>query len=77
MDRLELGTYIIAGAIPDGDLKLTVGNIALLSSFIEKLYEEWQPQLVVVGLPLNMDGTEQKLHSAPKNSPIAYMVDSK
>ncbi|GLX85183.1 putative pre-16S rRNA nuclease [Thalassotalea loyana] len=30
-------------------------------SDIEKLLKEWQPQLVVVGLPLNMDGTEQQL----------------
>lgn len=44
---------------------------------IEKLYEEWQPQLVVVGLPLNMDGTEQEVTQRAKNSPIAYMVDSK
>ncbi len=28
---------------------------------IEKLLKEWQPQLVVVGLPLNMDGSEQQL----------------
>ncbi|MGL4206290.1 MAG: Holliday junction resolvase RuvX [Aeromonadaceae bacterium] len=28
---------------------------------IEKLLKEWQPDLVVVGLPLNMDGTEQPL----------------
>ncbi|EIR95996.1 hypothetical protein YPPY45_1053, partial [Yersinia pestis PY-45] len=26
---------------------------------VEKLLKEWQPNLVVVGLPLNMDGTEQ------------------
>ena len=26
---------------------------------IEVLLKEWQPELVVVGLPLNMDGTEQ------------------
>ncbi len=26
---------------------------------IEKLLAEWQPGLLVVGLPLNMDGTEQ------------------
>ena len=25
---------------------------------IGKLIQEWQPDLVVVGLPLNMDGTE-------------------
>ena len=28
---------------------------------IEKLLKEWLPDLVVVGLPLNMDGTEQPL----------------
>ena len=39
MDRIELGTYMIAGAISDGDIRLTGGNIALLESFIEKLYE--------------------------------------
>lgn len=26
---------------------------------IEALLKEWQPDLIVVGLPLNMDGTEQ------------------
>ena len=39
MDRIELGTYMIAGAISDGDIKLTGGNVALLKNFIEKLYE--------------------------------------
>ncbi|WLI76719.1 Holliday junction resolvase RuvX [Kosakonia sp. H02] len=28
---------------------------------IEKLLKEWQPDAVIVGLPLNMDGTEQPL----------------
>ena len=28
---------------------------------IEKLLKEWQPDLVVVGLPLNMDGSEQEM----------------
>lgn len=28
---------------------------------IEKLLKEWQPDLIVVGLPLNMDGSEQPL----------------
>ena len=27
----------------------------------EKLLKEWQPELVVVGVPLNMDGTNQPL----------------
>lgn len=33
---------------------------------IEKLYEEWQPHLIVVGLPLNMDGTEQEVTQRAK-----------
>ncbi len=28
---------------------------------IEKLLKEWQPDLLIVGLPLNMDGTEQEI----------------
>jgi putative Holliday junction resolvase len=28
---------------------------------IERILKEWQPELVVVGLPLNMDGTEQPM----------------
>lgn len=28
---------------------------------IEKMLKEWQPDYIVVGLPLNMDGTEQPL----------------
>lgn len=30
-------------------------------STIKKLLDEWQPHLVVVGLPLNMDGTDSEL----------------
>ena len=30
-------------------------------SAIERLLNEWQPDYLVVGLPLNMDGTEQPL----------------
>ncbi|QZN96837.1 Holliday junction resolvase RuvX [Symbiopectobacterium purcellii] len=28
---------------------------------VEKVINEWQPDLLVVGLPLNMDGSEQEL----------------
>lgn len=28
---------------------------------VEKLLQEWQPDLVLVGLPLNMDGSESEL----------------
>ena len=33
---------------------------------VEKLIKEWQPDLVVVGLPLNMDGTEQMITQRAK-----------
>tara|TARA_B100002049_G_C16001534_1_gene341741 strand:- start:159 stop:587 length:429 start_codon:yes stop_codon:yes gene_type:complete len=34
---------------------------------IQHLYDEWQPDLVLVGLPLNMDGTDQPMtHLAKK-----------
>jgi putative Holliday junction resolvase len=33
---------------------------------IEKILKEWQPELVVVGLPLNMDGTEQPMTQRAK-----------
>ncbi|MDC3170002.1 UDP-N-acetylglucosamine 1-carboxyvinyltransferase [Paracoccaceae bacterium] len=39
MDRIELGTFIIAGAITNSDIKLTGGNTALLETFISKLNE--------------------------------------
>jgi UDP-N-acetylglucosamine 1-carboxyvinyltransferase len=39
MDRIELGTFIIAGAITNSDIKLTGGNTALLENFITKLNE--------------------------------------
>ncbi len=33
---------------------------------IEALLTEWQPELLIVGLPLNMDGTEQKMTAAAR-----------
>lgn len=33
---------------------------------IERLLQEWKPNLVIVGLPLNMDGTEQPLTASAK-----------
>ena len=39
---------------------------------IKKLLDEWQPELVVVGLPLNMDGTEQPMTQRAKK--FAYRV---
>jgi len=33
---------------------------------IQKLIDEWKPQILIVGLPLNMDGTEQKMTKAAR-----------
>ncbi|MBD3586134.1 Holliday junction resolvase RuvX [Salinimonas sp. HHU 13199] len=33
---------------------------------VETLYTQWEPDLVVVGLPLNMDGTEQEVTQRAK-----------
>lgn len=34
---------------------------------IERLIKEWQPQLLLVGLPLNMDGSEQEFTADRKS----------
>jgi putative holliday junction resolvase len=34
---------------------------------IEKLIKKWLPDALVVGIPLNMDGTEQRITSAARN----------
>lgn len=36
-------------------------------NIIARLLKEWQPEKVVVGLPLNMDGTEQLLTARARN----------
>lgn len=33
---------------------------------IAAIYQEWEPQIVVVGLPLNMDGSHQQITFAAK-----------
>ncbi len=33
---------------------------------MQKLLDEWQPQLLIVGLPLNMDGSEQTMTKAAR-----------
>lgn len=38
---------------------------------LEALLKEWQPDRVVVGLPLNMDGSEQPLTVRARNLPTA------
>lgn len=64
----DFGTYSIGCAIGQSITKTAQG----LPSFqaqdgipnwekIGKMLQEWKPDLLVVGLPLNMDGTEQPL----------------
>ncbi|MEZ2583319.1 Holliday junction resolvase RuvX [Kluyvera intermedia] len=36
-------------------------------NIIARLLKEWQPETVVVGLPLNMDGSEQPLTARARN----------
>ncbi|QSX32847.1 Holliday junction resolvase RuvX [Shewanella avicenniae] len=56
---VAIGQEITGSAQPLKALKATDGVPEW--SQIESLLKEWQPDLVVVGLPLNMDGTEQEM----------------
>ena len=55
---IAIGQAITASASPLMSIK-AVDGIPNWDD-IGKLITEWQPDLVVVGLPLNMDGTEQE-----------------
>ncbi|MGV2873854.1 Holliday junction resolvase RuvX [Colwellia sp. E150_009] len=56
---VAIGQEITGSASPLGSVKATDGipHWDKLSNFIT----QWQPDFIVVGLPLNMDGTEQQL----------------
>lgn len=54
---VAIGQEITGTARPLTALKAKEGNPDWQQ--VEKLLKEWQPDLVIVGLPLNMDGTEQ------------------
>ncbi|WP_440874329.1 Holliday junction resolvase RuvX [Thalassotalea sp. PLHSN55] len=56
---VAVGQEITGSASPLGSIKATNGipNWPQLEAYLN----EWQPDLVVVGLPLNMDGSEQQL----------------
>ncbi|MEW5562326.1 Holliday junction resolvase RuvX [Enterobacter asburiae] len=62
---VAVGQRVTGTARPLGALKAQDGTPDW--SAIEKLLKEWQPEAVVVGLPLNMDGTEQPLTSRARN----------
>ena len=59
-----IGQEITGTARPLTSFKAKEGNPEWQQ--IEKLLKEWQPDLVVVGLPLNMDGTEQPVTALAK-----------
>ncbi len=56
---VAVGQELTASASPLGSIKAKDGipNWQVLEAYIN----EWQPDLIVVGLPLNMDGSEQQL----------------
>jgi len=56
---VAVGQELTGSASPLGSVKATDGipNWEQLSKFVN----EWQPDFIVVGLPLNMDGSEQQL----------------
>ncbi|HGJ5875956.1 MAG TPA: Holliday junction resolvase RuvX [Arsenophonus sp.] len=56
---IAIGQEITATARPLTALKAKDGKPNWLE--IEKILQKWQPELVIVGLPLNMDGTEQPI----------------
>ncbi|PAV01578.1 Holliday junction resolvase RuvX [Arsenophonus sp. ENCA] len=56
---IAIGQEITATARPLTAIKAKDGKPNWLD--IEKIIQEWQPEMAIVGLPLNMDGTEQPI----------------
>lgn len=56
---VAVGQRITGTARPLSSLKAQDGTPDW--NAVEKILKEWQPDAVIVGLPLNMDGTEQPL----------------
>lgn len=56
---IAVGEHLLASARP----LLTIDNESNAARFelISKLVTEWQPKLLVVGLPLSLDGTETEI----------------
>jgi len=54
-----VGQQLIGSSNPAGVIRARDGVPDWLA--IEKLLKEWQPDLLLVGLPLNMDGTESRM----------------
>lgn len=69
----DFGTYSIGCAVGQSITGTAQGLPAFKAqdgipdwTQIEKVIQEWQPDVLVVGLPLNMDGTEQPLTQSAK-----------
>ena len=54
-----VGQQLIGSSNPAGVIRARDGVPDWIA--IEKLLKEWQPDLLLVGLPLNMDGTESTM----------------
>jgi putative Holliday junction resolvase len=62
---VAVGQTVTRSATPLGVIAANQGVPQL--DKIAKLIKTWQPQALVVGIPLNMDGTEQPLTAAAKH----------
>lgn len=62
---VAIGQRITGTARPLAALKAQDGTPDW--NLIARLLKEWQPETVIVGLPLNMDGTEQPLTARTRN----------
>lgn len=56
---VAVGQEVTGTATPLGSVKAKDGIPN--QEQMKKFFNEWQPDLIVVGLPLNMDGTPQKV----------------
>ena len=56
---VAVGQEITGSASPLGSIKANDGIPDW--DYLNNYLKEWQPDLIVVGLPLNMDGSEQQL----------------
>ncbi|CUR53534.1 Putative Holliday junction resolvase [Serratia symbiotica] len=54
---IAVGQELTCSAYALGSFKTQSNNFFWKK--IEKLFQEWKPNLLIVGLPLNMDGSEQ------------------